>query len=119
MSEIILHTDGKGLWSGIAKDVRITNMKLGYLYEDGSFGELRVYFDTASWDTRECGLIYTDKKFMRELRKLLNSHGLKGSDVHYSEQGMQGRGYVSCDVGKKFLQSLRTKTDNMEAWTFC
>jgi hypothetical protein len=32
-----------------------------------------------------------------------------GSDVSYSEQGMQGDDYVSCDIGKPFLDSWTAK----------
>jgi hypothetical protein len=64
---------------------------------------LRVHFDTASWDTYTDGLIYTDKQFMTELRELLTAQGFDASDVSYSEQGMQGDDYVSCDVGECFI----------------
>jgi hypothetical protein len=46
---------------------------------------------------------------MRELRGALTAHQLPGKDVAYSEQGMQGDDYVSCDVGKKFLGAWAAK----------
>ena len=116
MSEVILHTDGKrGLWSNVAKAIRITDMKIGYIDDEfapgghPSFGELRVYFDTKTWDTSEDGLIYTDRLFQKELQEFLTQHGLVGNDVSYSEQGMQGDDYVSCDIGSKFLKSWGEK----------
>ena len=114
MSQVILNTDGKrALWSNRAKAVRIVDMVLekGTEYEDDRtiFGEFRVYFDTETWDTYEDGLIYTDEGFMRELRAFFNAHGLPGKDISYSEQGMQGDDYVSCDVGGKFLKSWGEK----------
>jgi hypothetical protein len=51
------------------------------------------------------GLIYTDKLFMTELKELLTSMGFDASDVSYSEQGMQGDTYVSCDVGELFINT--------------
>ena len=94
MQQVILNTNGNGLWTDVERAVRIVDMVLdkGTEYEDDKtiFGEFRVYFDTDTWDTREDGLIYTDKGFMRELREFLNAHGLPGDDVSYSEQGMQG-----------------------------
>lgn len=105
MSEVILHTDGNGLWSNEKRPVRITDIQLeiGTDWGDGElFGELRVYFDTDTWDTRKHGLIYTDRAFERELRALLDKHGLPGKDVCYSEQGMQGDDYVSLDAGTQF-----------------
>lgn len=116
MSKVVLHTDGTcGLWSNVAKAVTITNMGLGYIddeFEPGKhpkFGELRVYFDCRTWDTRKDGLIYTDTLFLKELQKFLNAHGLSGKDVGYSEQGMQGDNYVSCDAGGKFLKAWGEK----------
>jgi hypothetical protein len=46
---------------------------------------------------------------MRELQAYCNSIGLAGDDVGYSEQGMQGDNYVSCDVGGKFIASYKEK----------
>lgn len=109
MKTITLHTGGGGYWSNTQKAVDITDMKLGYVSDDLDFGELRVYFDTKTWDVSELGLIYTDRQFERELREFLTQHGLVGKDVSYSEQGMQGDNYVSCDVGKKFLDSWSKK----------
>jgi hypothetical protein len=110
MSEVIFNTSGDGYWSRtINAQVRITDMTLGYISDELDFGELRVYFDTDTWDVNALGLIYTDKLFMRQLQKFLAEHGLVGQDVSYSEQGMQGDDYVSCDVGKKFLDSWAAK----------
>ena len=125
MSEVILHTNGNGLWSDVERAVRIVDMVLGggTEYEDDKtiFGEFRVYFDTETWDTSKDGLIYTDKGFLRELREFLNAHGLPGDDVCYSEQGMQGDDYVSLDAGTAFYNAwiekfaLR-KEDMVEVW---
>ena len=116
MKEVILHTDGKrGLWSDVAKAIRITDMQLGQgtIWEgdtlEEAFGELRVYFDTDTWDTSKDGLIYTDRGFMKELQEFLDAHGLPGKDVSYSEQGMQGDDYVSCDAGGKFYAAWMAK----------
>ena len=66
---------------------------------------MRVYFNTDTWDVNKHGLIYTDKQFMQELRDTLNNAGFDASDVDYSEQGMQGDNYVSCDVGECFINT--------------
>jgi hypothetical protein len=83
------------------------------LWEDDTdkdmFGELRVYFDTDTWDVNVHGLIYTDRGFLKELREFLNAHGLPGADVSYSEQGMQGDDYVSLDAGHKFYAAWMQK----------
>lgn len=116
MSKVVFNTDGKrGLWSNVAKAVTITDMTLGTatLWEGDTdkdlFGELRVYFDTDTWDTSTDGLIYTDRGFLKDLQGFLNSHGLPGADVSYSEQGMQGDDYVSLDAGHKFYKAWMSK----------
>lgn len=101
----ILTTNGKGYWSEVAKDVKVVGYILAYTNDEADFGELRVYFDTKSWDVNTDGLIYTDRQFERDIKALLTQLGLDGKDVSYSEQGMQGRNYVSFDVGAKFIQS--------------
>ena len=100
-----LNTNGKGYWSSTAKAVEVTRLQLAYTNDELDFGELRVYFNTATWDVNKLGLIYTDKLFMTELKELLTSMGFDASDVSYSEQGMQGDTYVSCDVGELFINT--------------
>jgi hypothetical protein len=100
-----LNTDGKGYWSSTAKAVEVTGLQLAYINDELDFGELRVRFTAASWDVNKLGLIYTDKLFMTELKELLTSMGFDASDVSYSEQGMQGDNYVSCDVGELFINT--------------
>lgn len=111
-----LPTNGRGLWSDRKKSVRIHTMNLGYLDDDGDFGELRVYFTKKTWDIHRDGLVYTDPKWLTEFRRYLRSIGFSRNasyDVDYSEQGMQGRNYVSLDVGRTFL--TRWNTLNLES----
>lgn len=124
---IVLKTDGKGLWSSQKKNVRCVSLKIGYTDCDYAFkrnteetqctfGELKVYFDPASWNIDEDGLIYTDKTFEKQLKEALLSKGfsLKAlKKLSYSEQGMQGKNYVSLDVGGDFLYEFAqmTKSD--------
>jgi hypothetical protein len=101
-----LNTNGKGYWSRTAKPVEVTGLQLSYINDELDFGELRVRFAAASWDVNKLGLIYTDELFMTELKELLTSMGFDASDVDYSEQGMQGDTYVSCDVGELFINTF-------------
>jgi len=101
-----LNTNGTGYWSNERKAVEITGLQLNYVNDEGLFGELCVHFNTNTWDVNTDGLIYTDKQFMRELKELLTLQGYDASDVSYSEQGMQGDTYVSCDVGECFINSF-------------
>ena len=101
-----LNTSGGGYWSRKQTAVEVTRLSLAYTNDELDFGELRVYFKTNTWDVNELGLIYTDKQFMRELKELLTAKGFDASDVSYSEQGMQGDNYVSCDVGECFINTF-------------
>jgi len=101
-----LNTNGKGYWSRTATAVKVTGLQLAYTNDELDFGELRVRFNTNTWDTSKHGLIYTDEQFMTELKELLTNLGFDASDVEYSEQGMQGDKYVSCDVGECFINTF-------------
>lgn len=119
---IILNTDGKGLWSSKSKSVVITNLSLSIsTIEDDEqrkfFGELCVYFDTASWDPDKDGLIYTDKQFIDELNNFLKSQGFT-EEVYYSEQGMQGDDYVSLDADNKFCEEWLAKFPDTEVYEY-
>jgi hypothetical protein len=119
---IILNTDGKGLWSSKSKSVQITNLSLSIstIEDDDNrklFGELCVYFDLASWDTDQDGLIYTDAKFINELNNFLKSQGFT-EEVYYSEQGMQGDDYVSLDADNKFCEEWLAKFPDTEISTY-
>jgi hypothetical protein len=102
-----LCTDGRGYWSNVKREVKVTRLELNYVNDDQTFGELCVYFDTRTWNTHEDGLIYTDSTFIKQLNDELALAGFDSSDVDYSEQGMQGDDYVSLDVGKHFLKSFK------------
>jgi hypothetical protein len=107
--KVKLHTDGKGLWSNAVRTVELSKLEIGYINEEMSYGELRVFFTKKTWDPSKHGLIYTDDTFERELQTALTAAGLAGKDVSYSEQGMQGENYVSLDIGKAFLKSWAAK----------
>jgi hypothetical protein len=100
------NTVGDGYWSNKAKAVQITGLQLAYTNDELDFGELCVYFNTATWDVDKDGLIYTDTLFEAELCELLTSLGFDASDVSYSEQGMQGDNYVSFDVEECFINTF-------------
>ena len=91
-------TSGTGLWSNKVKDVHCVGYSVPYANEHCDFGELRVYFNTDTWDVEKDGLIYTDPAFLTAIRFAFDSN-----DIEYSEQGMQGDDFVSFDVGPGFL----------------
>lgn len=108
MQTVLFTTSGDGYWSKAIRNVRITDMRLGYVSEDKDFGELCVFFNTEDWDVNKVGLIYTDAGFKQDLQAFITEHGLV-VDLCYSEQGMQGDDYVSFDVGADFLSSWEAK----------
>jgi hypothetical protein len=107
MQTVTFNTNGKGYWSRTAKAVEVVDMRVAYVNDEKTFGELRVYFNTDTWDVNTMGLIYTDKQFKQELNDFLVAQGL--ASVEYSEQGMQGDNYVSLDVGEEFLTAWESK----------
>lgn len=107
-----LWTAGDGLWSSESKEVHCKQIAVRVIAEvpladgDKAYGELRVYFAPGRWKVDRDGLIYTDSRFIAELKAALNDAGMSPEaveDIHYSEQGMQGRDYVSFDVCEDFL----------------
>lgn len=112
MQKVIFNTDGRGYWSNKVKAVEIVDMRLGYVAEDRDYGELRVYFNTDTWDVETDGLIYTDRQFKIDLQKFITEQGLT-VDLCYSEQGMQGNNYVSFDIGRDFITSWDAKGLNV------
>jgi hypothetical protein len=114
MQTVIFNTAGDGYWSNVAKAVRIVDMQINYCSDEKDFGELQVYFDTATWDVDADGLIYTDKQFMRDLHSFLAQHNLS-TDVDYSEQGMQDYNFVSCDIGADFIKAWEAKFNTVLA----
>ena len=113
MEKVIFNTAGDGYWSNVQKTVEITDMRLGYVNDELDFGELRVYFNTDTWNVNTDGLIYTDSLFKQQLMKFVTEQGLV-VDLCYSEQGMQGDDYVSLDVGAEFLASWYAKFGVLE-----
>jgi hypothetical protein len=109
MEKVLFTTAGDGYWSNVSKTVEIVDMRISYCSDEKDFGELQVYFNTDTWNVEQDGLIYTDGDFLFELRMFLEQHGLVGSDVDYSEQGMQGDDYVSLDIGAEFIASWTEK----------
>jgi hypothetical protein len=92
-----IETAGDGLWSNKKQSVDCTGYEVHGIQGD-DFGELRVYFDTRTWNVETDGLIYTDTGFIAGIYEAFAT-----GDIHYSEQGMQGTDYVSFDVGREFL----------------
>jgi hypothetical protein len=101
----VFRTRGDGYWSDKRCDVRVTPIEVDVHCPHRKYGELRVYFDRRDWNVNSDGLIYSDTEFMSCLRTWLNENWFDSDVVFYSEQGMQGDDYVSCDVGRSFIDS--------------
>lgn len=104
MKSAIIRTNGKGYWTKVAKMVTITDIDLG------DWNELRVSLLPGTWNEAD-GLIYSDPQFIKDLKAHLVEMGLPlaaAEDIEYSEQGMQGRDYVSLDAGPKFATAWKS-----------
>lgn len=103
----VTRTSGDGYWSIQIKTVRINRVELAYVNEEGTFGELRAYFDPAEWDIDNDGLIYSDMGWKHSFLTCMENHFAFSADaildLSYSEQGMQGENFVSMDVGPQFI----------------
>ena len=112
---------GDSLWvpggkegKGSTSPVRITEITMHLNEPDGDeadMDDLCIGFEKETWDVEKQGLIYTDTLFIADLKAFLINAGFPEDavdDICYSEQGMQGEGYVSCDAESfgKFLWEL-------------
>jgi hypothetical protein len=114
VKNITAATNGKGFWSDVKRKVKIESIEIDSITDDNAdeidprdktqtpvMMYLRVYFDRKSWNVEKHGLIYTDEKWIAELRKGLRLIGVTATGLEYTEQGMQGDDYVSVSVYKK------------------
>ena len=108
VKSITATTNGKGFWSSEKRKVKIDSIEIESITDDNGdeiyVGDktrtpvmlyLRVFFNRKNWNTEEHGLIYTDEKWIAELRKGLREIGVTATGLEYTEQGMQGDDYVS------------------------
>ena len=96
---------GKGYWSDVKKDVLIDSVEVTiYWDEEWMSDDFCIYFKEGDgendWDTNKEGLIYSDNVFIEEFKEYLATilPIEVAHDITYSEQGMQGDNYVSCDA---------------------
>lgn len=104
---IVLETSGKGLWSSVTKTVaihRLTWCRFSH-DDDHQFWTVAAYFRKSEWDIMKHGLIYTDPRFIGQLRRALVDLRRRGlvadlpwGRLDYTEQGMQGGNYVSLEL---------------------
>jgi len=99
--EHTIRTGGQGIWSNVEALIKTREISL-----DIESKTLNVYFDQDTWNIEKDGLIYTDPVFINQLRSILNSLGLNGAEVTYSEQGLQGRDFVNFDLTLDFVKSF-------------
>ncbi len=104
--EHTFQTNGSGFWSSHARPVKVLRLDI-HKFRSSDAGELRIYFDTTVWDVSKHGLVYTDKQFIAELSAKLSSMGINVDSLTYSEQGMQGDDYVSCDIDANFIRDFQ------------
>ena len=89
--------DSSGYWGESEKELTFEIEKAEVDHVDEDFYSMNVYLKGYS-SSKPYGLIYTDDKFLKHIKRLLPS-----IYVTYSEQGMQGDNFVNFDltIGKK------------------
>jgi len=102
-------TNGLGGWTEKVREVNVVGLQLAVYREEGvsKYGELRIYFNTKTWNVKKDGLIYGDDLWLAQLQEYLKSCGytFNKNNLDYSEAGMQGDNYVSLDTDAKFIKS--------------
>ena len=127
-TNIVTLTNGKGLWSQEVREVLITKLEIGYSSlryypEEPFYGSINAYFEPhgftqGSWNNDGFGLICTDKLWLKEFKKGMQSIGfsvLAVRDIKYGEKDMQGENYVSLDVGVDFYKSWK-RLNNLKSY---
>jgi hypothetical protein len=86
-------TAGDGFWSETSKLVNVSHCTI---VDDN----LKAYFDKSDWDINDLGLIYSDTRFIEELKEHLMQHLPTQviDSISYSEQGLQHEDYVDFDI---------------------
>lgn len=108
---ILASTNGRGYWSDEKRTTKICTVAFDDIYGDldpfrPASGKkkqpwigvnLNVFFTNKDWNNDKHGLIYTDNKWLKEFREgfIKRMKGFKPVDLDYTEQGMQGKNYVS------------------------
>jgi len=106
LHNIKIKTSGTGLWSDIMKEVKLTKLSIDN-EKDLKCQEIKIFFDTKTWNINIDGLIYTDYIFLNNLIKKLSIYDIENLD--YSEQGAQGYDYIHLFADKfKKIKGLQT-----------
>jgi len=99
--DAIVSTGGDGCHTKKIKAVKIR----GLVIPKGSYDsvsklyhtELQVHFDHITWDTKNDGLIYTDKTFLKNFLAAASHLGFTEENLSYSTMGWQTSTFVSFD----------------------
>ena len=106
-------TAGNGLWSRCERKVDVYGLTVSYVDSELEMVDFEAHFKVKSWDIQKHGLIYTDKLWISQFREVMSDKfslsKICSDDIDYTEQGMQGGGYVSLGVGEKGSIELISK----------
>jgi hypothetical protein len=118
----VCSTNGKGIWSNhVVKNIPVILIPEDEFMLDGNelYGHLQAHFSKKDWDVNKHGLIYTDDRFKKDIRKVLKVNGFKNyHDIGYSEQGMQGANYVDFDIGNNLCREIIDKGFKIKTWSY-
>ena len=93
----------RGLY--LKKNAKSGKLFCHILYRFLPSGEGDLLVIPEGYDAEKVGLLYTDEEFLVKSQKLLKFAGRYRQGMSYSEQGLQGRGYVhfDCNLSLKLL----------------
>lgn len=97
------NTNGDGLWTNFVGPTKIVEIVLDSVLTIDSrrFGHLHAILE--GWDYDKNNIVYTDPLWISEFNAAIVSLG--GTEVSYSESGMQGKDFVDFDIDEEFLNS--------------
>lgn len=107
--------DGGFINKSLQKPAKVRIVDLDVIGVNKNDPEVRVYFDTSTWNTKMSGLIYGDSRFLNDVKKKARELNPKIKDLDYSEHGMQGNDYVSFDA---IFENATLQTEGKLDFTF-
>lgn len=108
VKDLILHTDGTGPNTQVAKTLSMVKMDLIFDAPedpDKYTGSMIIWYKPEGW-RRSYGYVYDDPKFIQELVTEFQQFGIDASNISYGDQYMQGLTKVGFDIDHVFIESF-------------
>lgn len=102
--------DSDCLWANQPKELsfKVVEVDVPYVAEEGYKGFISVNMRLQDYDEEKIGSVYTDTKFLKNVRDIVEQANLNPDSINYSEYGLQGKDYVNFDVSYAELIAKKT-----------